>query len=183
MSGSRNKPEQARRRILEAAQRHLQEGGPDAVKVQRIARDLELTDAAIHYHFKNRRNLLASLLTHAGADLKRRLADSETASVDELATRLHATYSTDGYARLAMWLSLAGWEAEGSGMFADLVDRWSEEQPERELDDIRHEIAFINLVLAAEPLMGGAFLRSVGLNDDRPGRQRFHTWIVEKLKR
>jgi hypothetical protein len=47
-------------------------------------------------------------------------------------------------------------------MFSELVGRWQEQHPDRSLEDAQHEIAFLNLVLAAEPLMGTSFLRSVG---------------------
>ncbi|MEM9132656.1 MAG: TetR/AcrR family transcriptional regulator [Actinomycetota bacterium] len=181
MAGTRNKPDEARRAILEAAQRHLREGGPDAVKVQRIAGDLGLTDAAIHYHFKNRQNLLTALIRHAGVDLKQQLAETDATRMAQLAEELHAVYDTDGYARLAMWLSFAGWEDEGSGMFADVVERRAAADPGRDRTEVQYEVAFLNLVLAAEPLLGAAFLRSVGLPDDEDGRRRFHRWIVERL--
>ena len=70
MRKTRKKPADARIAILEVAQTYLIEGGPDAVKVQKIASDLGITDAAIHYHFKNRHNLLEALLKHAGRQLK-----------------------------------------------------------------------------------------------------------------
>ena len=47
----RRSPEEARRAILEAAEKHLVEGGPEAVRVQVVARDLGLSDAAIYHHF------------------------------------------------------------------------------------------------------------------------------------
>ncbi len=181
MARTRSKPEAAKQAILEVALRHLQEGGPDAVKVQRIARDLGLTDAAVHYHFKNRRNLLAALLRHAGADLKRRLAEHDGVDVDDLVEPLHEAYAAKGAARLAMWLALAGWEDEGSGMFAEVVDRRASHHQQKEREEVQYEVAFLNLVLAAEPLMGGGFLRSVGLDDDAEQRRRFHDWMVAKL--
>lgn len=182
MTRTRNKPEQARRTILEAAHRYFMEGGPEAVKIQRIARDLGMTDAAIHYHFRNRRNLLAALLKFAGASLKRRLSDNSSTAVPDVARELESAYARQGYARLAMWLSLEGWTDEGTGMFAELVDRWRERHPDKSLEEAKYEIAFVNLVLAAEPLMGASFLRSVDLPDDAGQQSRFHHWIVGRLE-
>ena len=47
----RRQPDEARRLILEAAEKRLVEGGPEAVRVQLVAGDLGLTDAAVHHHF------------------------------------------------------------------------------------------------------------------------------------
>jgi AcrR family transcriptional regulator len=48
--------------ILQAAEARLIAGGPDAVRVQPLARELGLTDAAVHYHFGSREKLLEALL-------------------------------------------------------------------------------------------------------------------------
>lgn len=181
MRNTRQKPEAARREIIETAHRYLVEGGPDAVKVQRIAKDLDISDAAIHYHFKNRQGLLEALLRHAGADLKRKLEDIEEISVDGISQELRSVYEAQGYARLAMWLSISGREDEGRGMFGSLVRRWKAAHKGKSLTDARYEIAFLNLIAAGEPLMSGAFLRSVGLPGDEESRSKFRRWYLKKL--
>ena len=59
---TRRPAREARQRILEAAEQKLIEGGPDAVRVQTLGRELGITDAAIHHHFGNRDGLLEALL-------------------------------------------------------------------------------------------------------------------------
>ena len=54
----RRSPEAARLAILEAAERRLIEGGPETVRVQHIAADLGVTDAAVHHHFGSREALI-----------------------------------------------------------------------------------------------------------------------------
>src|SRR2546421_2443478 len=69
----RRSPEDARRLILDAAQRRLIDGGPDAVRVQTVAADVGMTDAAVHYHFTNREGLMEALLADAGRRMRRDL--------------------------------------------------------------------------------------------------------------
>jgi AcrR family transcriptional regulator len=182
MTRIRKRADEARTAILEAAHKHLVEGGPNAVKMLKIAADLGITDAAIHYHFRNRQSLLVALLKHSGAQLKERVGNATMTDVENLAKELEAVYSTQGCARLAMWLSLEGWESKGENMFANLVEAWRERYPSESVEEIRFQIAFLNLVMAAEPLMGGSFLRSVGMADTKRNRRRFHNWIVRRLQ-
>ncbi len=180
MRKTRKKPADARMAILEVAQTYLIEGGPDAVKVQKIARDLGITDAAIHYHFKNRQNLLEALLKHAGRQLKQSLTQSvEARSVSDIARQLDEVYRQQGLANLAMWLSFAGSQDEGRGMFNDLVQQCHRDKTP--LQETQFCIAMLNLICAAEPLMGEAFLRSVGLSGDDESRQQFRCWMTEKM--
>ncbi len=170
----------AKQRILETAHRFLLEGGVSAVKVQAVARELGITDAAIHYHFKDREQLLEALLAYGGRRLKEAINEEADPDPAALASRLSHVYGEQQFARLAMWLSLADWRSDETGMFSELANSW---QQSMELDsrEARYQVAFFNLVLAAEPLLAGAFLRSVDLPDTAASRGRFHNWLLEKL--
>jgi len=58
----RRTPQAAKFAILDAAERRLHDEGPEGVRIQRIAADLDITDAAIHYHFGTREALMDALL-------------------------------------------------------------------------------------------------------------------------
>ena len=47
----RRSVDDARREILDAAESLLARGGPDAVRVQVVAGEVGVSDAAVHYHF------------------------------------------------------------------------------------------------------------------------------------
>src|SRR5258708_31702730 len=64
-------PQAAKFAILDAAERRLHDEGPEGVRIQRIATDLGITDAAVHYHFGTREALMDALLRRIG----RRLVD------------------------------------------------------------------------------------------------------------
>jgi AcrR family transcriptional regulator len=194
----RRSVEDARREILDAAERRLIAGGPDAVRVQTVARDIGLTDAAVHYHFGSREALLESLLRRAGRRLKEELTlamrrwDPDTLDLAELARLMAETYDAEGHARLSAWLTLAGWKPRGAGMFhnlakeihavrAQLASRRGLEPPP--LDDTLFSVELLTLVVWAEALTGDAWRRSVGLPADRATGRRFMEWFGTLLSK
>ena len=187
----------AQRAILEAAERRLIEGGPDAIRVQTIARDVGLTDPAIHYHFGSRDGLVEALMRHAGRRLKDSIARATerwgkgSFDVPALIDLIGETYGERGYARLAAWMALSGWKTHGSGMYRELAEAIHGVRvrravaagvPSPELDDTLFTVALLNLVLFAEPLAGGAFRRSVGLPADRKTANRLRRWLASVLE-
>ncbi|MEM8659723.1 MAG: helix-turn-helix domain-containing protein [Pseudomonadota bacterium] len=171
---------QAKQRILDSAHAFFVEGGPEAVKVQAVAESLGITDAAIHYHFKDRETLLEALLAHGGRKLKMAVQDQTETDLAALLNQLSDIYDRQQFAKLAMWLIEAGWTSDDAGMFADFCKTWQQNRGVSALE-AKHQIAFINLILASEALFAGAFLRSVGLADNQRDRRRFHKWIGTQL--
>lgn len=192
----RRSADDARRQILEAAERRLIEGGPDAVRVQAIARDIGITDAAIHYHFGSREGLHEALLRHAGRRLKDQLMavvsgwDAESLRMHELVDLLQQTYDRQGYARLTAWMGLAGWRPRGSGMLrahAEAVHSARAERasivgaPEPSTEDTQFTLALLNLVVWAEALLGDSTRRMVGLPTNRATASAFIDWFAALL--
>lgn len=181
--------EEARAQILEAAEKQLIRGGPDAVRVQVIARDLGLTDAAIHYHFKNREGLMKALLHQGGRKLKSDLAKgiagdaNALAGISDATVRLDDLYRRQGYAQLALWLSLSGWKSRGHGMFEPYCTKLHEARPtDTDPDDTKMAVALLNVALMGSALFGKAFLASVGLPADEKTHDRFRKWLAALLE-
>lgn len=187
--------EASRQAILEAAERYLIAEGPHGVKVQAIARDLGLTDAAVHYHFGNREGLLEALLRFSGRRFLDELAvamdgqDPTSLDLGTAARLLSDLYERRGTARLAMWLILSGWSPTGAGMLEPLafgVHQWRSSQAERLglapplLEDSQKLIALLSAVTFTQALSGDAQLRSVGL----PGlpSDDFLSWVTALLE-
>lgn len=174
----RRSVEASKQLILDTAERYLIAEGPNGVKVQRIAHDLGLTDAAIHYHFGNRRKLLEALLRFSGRRFVGELIaaietdDTQSFNLETATTLLSDFYGRKGTARLAMWLNLEGWSPEGAGMLEPLVD-WLHKarthqakergRPLPRKSDARREIAVLSAVTFSQALAGDALRRSVGL--------------------
>lgn len=169
-------PETARRAILEAAERRLLADGPGGVRVQRIAADLRITDAAVHYHFGSREALLSSLLRWIG----RRLVDDmaalcerwapEEIDVAAIGELLRRAYADRQGARLAFWLSFAGWRSEGSGMLQPLVERIHAARvraanraggPPPPLSDTQYAVALFHAAYLQAAAFGESLLASV----------------------
>ncbi|HEX5380180.1 MAG TPA: helix-turn-helix domain-containing protein [Phenylobacterium sp.] len=191
----RRSVEASKHAILEVAERHLIDDGPNGVKVQKIGRELGITDAAIHYHFGNREGLLEALLRFSG----RRFVDDFAAmaesvdlasfSLDQAARLLTDLYGRRGGARLAMWLVLSGWSPKGSGMLLPMATLLNEARTRRALDrglevptleDSQRLIALLSALAFAQALTGDAVLRSVGLNNLAP--DAFLSWVAAELE-
>src|SRR5688572_765466 len=169
--------EASRQAILETAERYLAAEGPNGVKVQKIATDLGMTDAAVHYHFKNREGLLEALLRFSGrrfvGELEQAMARQDGADFDlaragDLLTEL---YERRGTARLAMWLVLSGWSPSGEGMFLPLAEWLHADRTRRaaaagqaapDLADSQKLIALVAAVTLTQAISGDAHLRAVG---------------------
>lgn len=185
--------EASREAILQAAERHLAAEGPAGVKVQRIAAELGLTDAAIHYHFGSRKGLLESLLRFTGRrfvdDVERAVAGRGEAEFDltVVGALLMDLFGRRGSARLAMWLMQSGWSPAGEGMFRPLADRLHASRMRRvrggeapDEEDSRRLVALMASVTFAQALSGDAHLRAAGL-PDLPEAD-FLAWVVARLE-
>lgn len=181
--------------ILEAASKLLAAGGPAAVQVRAVAAEVGVSDAAVNHHFGTRDQLLESLLRFGGTKLKaelRAVLDTWTdGPIDpaELVRALSALYA-DGYAELALALHRSGWRDPGGGLLDEAVDRLYAQArqhcaaagrtpPPRA--SIQVAVAALHQAVATEPLFGGEFRRSVGL--DAAAREDMLDWWTEILRR
>jgi len=181
-------PEVARRKILERAEHYLVIGGPDAVRVQVVADDLGITDAAIHYHFKNRKGLMTALLKDAGRKLKAEIVAISkdvapgAGALLKIADKLPELYQEKKYARLATWLASDGWQREGGVLFDPLVEHFcAPSAGSKKKRDVQYSLALLNTFLIGDDLLGGAFLASVSLPGDSAGRESFRDWVVGQI--
>jgi TetR/AcrR family transcriptional regulator, repressor for neighboring sulfatase len=109
----RRTPLEARRQILDAAERRLADGGPEAIRLQDIARDVGISHPAILHHFQSRDGLTKALAERAVQRLADdllavlRQRDGTEASAREVIERVFATLADTGHARLLAWRALA----------------------------------------------------------------------------
>ena len=185
----RQEAEISRAQILEVAERHLAAGGPSAVKVQTVGAELGLTDAAVHYHFGNRRGLMEALLRHAGRNIKASLAAASgdgNAPLDfaKIVDRLDDAYRRKDYARLALWLALEEETPPGEGMYrplAEAVHRARRGKPS--FEDTQIAVALLNIVLIGEALAGAAIMAGVGLPGNGKARERLRAMARDLIAR
>lgn len=184
----------AREEILEATERRLVADGPGAVRVQAVAREIGLTDAAVHYHFGSRGGLLQAVIRRVAWRFRDDVVEvldrwkPEPAGVVELAELLRVLYTDRGYARLTAWLALAGWRPSGSGMLRTRAEALHRHRAELaasagkaapDLLDTLFSLTMLNVVVWSEPLMVDAMLAMFGLPGDAAGVERFRHWLAE----
>jgi AcrR family transcriptional regulator len=193
----RRSPDEARRLILEAAEKRLAEGGPDAVRVQKIAADLGITDAAIYHHFETREGLLDALARFGARQLKTAIEEllagfaADSTDVQAIAVLALETFEKRGYARLVLWLSLHEIPSDrGSGMFDGLGVTFERivlaahpAAPDKATlaRQARFLASLLVMVVFADPLLGTISRRSLGLGGDRETTLEFRAWFVDAL--
>lgn len=103
--------EEARARILEAAERKLSEVGPEALRLTDLAAELGISHPAILHHFGSREELIIAVITRATARLNARLAEAIESGAQghgALLEMIAEYYGAEGNARLIAWLVLSG---------------------------------------------------------------------------
>jgi AcrR family transcriptional regulator len=194
----RRTPQAAKVAILEAAERRLHDEGPEGVRIQRIAADLGITDAAIHYHFGSREALMDALLRRIG----RRLVDDIEATIESwapdqidvaaLGRLFQRAYADERAARLAFWLSLGGWRPKGSGMFKPLVEQVHRARVQAarkagraapRISDTQYAIALLSAAHMHAAMSGEAVLASVAADRTGLGQHDFLDFAVELIAR
>ena len=184
MSRQRLTATEARRRILDAAERQLAESGVEGVRIQEIAGELGVVPATILHHFGSRDRLLDELMLHGAGKLDARLDELIAAAepdLERVAMELFELYESRGYASLFMALSSA---RKRSGRrrpaFRSLLDAIL---AERTLRGRKHReraaeaLLALNLVAFADALVGRQMRQAVGLPDDEGSRARFRSFV------
>ena len=121
--------EEARARILEAAERKLSEVGPEGLRLTDLAAALGISHPAILHHFGSREELIIAVITRATARLNARLTDAIESGAHGHAALLEMIaeyYGAEGNARLIAWLVLSG-RSPRARPLSPLLDRsWGE---------------------------------------------------------
>jgi AcrR family transcriptional regulator len=178
----RRSRDEARRLILEAAERLLVEGGPAAVQVRAVAERVGMTDAGVYHHFGTQQSLLVALLRHGGRRLRQAVEEAASGwagSDDDVRSLVVAiaTLYAEGYAELAIALHAAGWSDPGGGLLEPVVQALQAARERAgshpDIDETRLAVAALHQALALEPVYGRAFRRSAGISaraarDSRP---------------
>ena len=193
----RRSAENARREILDAAQKRLVQGGPEALRLQDIAADVGISHPAIVHHFGSRDGLVQALVERHAEELRddliRILGDPEAeypASV--VLDRVFATLGDRGNARLMAWRALSG---------QNLVARRARIRPIRDLATLLHgmrskhargaqppeyedsvfAVRLAALAMFGEAIIGQAFTTSDGRAPSAKSRERFRNWLAQLL--
>ncbi len=193
----RRTAEEAQREILDAAQRRLRVGGPDAIRLQDIAGDLGISHPAILHHFGSREGLIGALdgrvilalTAEVSRLLERGVDDAEHLTVD-LIERVATTMEDEGLAQLIAWWAMRNPEPEGTIPVPELIDDVAERirtrvtelggAPVPSLEEMRFSVRLAVVGLFGDAILGDNL--SAARSEDRDAeRHRFRQWLAELL--
>jgi TetR/AcrR family transcriptional regulator, repressor for neighboring sulfatase len=109
----RRSAEEARKRILAAAEQQLMKVGPEGLRLTDLAKALRISHPAILHHFGSREGLVAAVVKHSLQTLSDQLlsalrAGDAAADRDALIDLVAEVCGKRGLARLSAWLLLSG---------------------------------------------------------------------------
>jgi TetR/AcrR family transcriptional regulator, repressor for neighboring sulfatase len=196
----RRSADEARRLILDAAEKRLREGGPEAVRLKEIARDVGISHPAILHHFASRDGLTQALERRAMQRLEDELVEALSAprahgdTVHAMLERVFATLGDAGHGRMLAWrvLQLGGPDpTAGEGRLLRAITNMvharrlelaqAEQRPPPSAQDTEFMVRLAAAAMLGDgifaPFLDGSFGRA---ND--PARQRqFREWFARLL--
>ncbi len=193
----RRTAEVARRQILEAAERRLIAGGPEAIRLQDIARDVGISHPGVLHHFGSREGLIEALVLHGlqgfQAEVVAGWPSEQVPDVEGFFERFHRMAAKRGYARLLAGLILSGRELRAlrPGILRPLVERMHAGRvranlrvgyPAGEFDDTLFVAVLFATLLFGDALFGPLMRRSLGLGGEAAAG-RFQRWLVQTVTR
>jgi len=193
----RRTAEEARRLILDAAEKRLARQGPEGIRLQDIARDVGISHPAILHHFESREGLVKALIARTNTQLREKLLgaleSSEATAQDQIESVFEAL-SDRGTARLLAWLLLTGrvtdtTQGPQSMMteIADLIHAHREESAKRKGTSApdREDTFFLAMLTTSaafgDAIIGRYLAEAAGL--DEAGVKRYRKWFAELLNR
>lgn len=190
----RRSAEDARRQILDAAERQLEAGGPASIRLQDLARDVGVSHPTILHHFGSREGLLKAVVDRALDQLSRvvvaQLARSEDADAPRIIDMLFSTLGERGHARVMAWLLLSGETGGDPGYLEQAArvchalrvqNRGDPRAPEPAYQDTVFVVLLAALAAFGDGVAGPAMRKSAGLPDDESTQKAFRVWLAERL--
>lgn len=189
---------EARRVILDAAERRLREGGPEAIRLQDIAADVGIAHPTILHHFESRDGLIEALQARAIERLEAELVEvlvGDPATEETAVAVIEGIFSAladTGLARLLAWRALANPDPDEGDrqdpLLRDLTDLVHKRRVAFGASDgraVREDSEFIVRLTAVATLGEGIFGPILdymtGHDEDPAVRRRFRAWYAKLL--
>jgi AcrR family transcriptional regulator len=181
--------DEARRRILEVAERELARVGPTGLKLTELAAELGISHPAILHHFGSREGLVSAVVRKAVLSLNEQLVGLLHTTGGEGRAILDSVvdfYGARGHARLLAWLALADKDGndqvDGQPLrkFAEELLKLRGGGPE-EMDELLFRIQVGAFALFGEALVGRMVRRDSGHPDTQEVSDRFRRKLLAFL--
>jgi AcrR family transcriptional regulator len=192
--------EEARRRILDAAEVQLVQVGPDGLRLTELAAKLGISHPAILHHFGSREGLIAAVVKRSQRALNEELVAAlarpspDKPRAEALMDILSELYAQRGHARLIAWLILSGFtprthrrdEIPPLKQIADAVHAFrSERHPAQAIDydDTMFGLQLTALALLGEAIFGEAIRLASGMEERPDNSKEFRRRLAKLLSK
>ena len=183
---------QTRAAILDAAERRLIVGGPDAIRLEKIAADVGVSHPAILHHFKSREGLVEAMVLNGLKRFQVQILEgwpsAKEPDIEGTFQRFYEIASRRGVARMLAGLILMRRDVAALGpdvlraaaerLHAGRLrraDRDGSNMPE--LEDSMFVATFLMIIVLGDSLFGTSVRRALGLHS-KDSAQRFRRWLV-----
>ena len=184
--------EAAREAILAATEKRLREIGPDALRLQDIARDVGLSHPTVLHHVGSREALVSAVVSRAMLALETELLACFTSDVGPLELvstfeKIDEVMRVHGRARLLAWLALtqpAGPVKQDSRLGDVTVALHAARKAlgqDAPYDDTAFGAVLASVGMFGFALLGPNLLTMMGLPADEPALKRFREWFATLL--
>jgi AcrR family transcriptional regulator len=184
--------------ILEAAERRLVDGGPEAIRLQEIAADAGISHPAILHHFGSREGLVEAMVVRGIARLQAQFLEgwpsAKEPDIEGVLERFYDVASRRGIARMLAWLILSG-QSHGTmtaGVFKPAAERMhagrvrravSEGRRSPELEETLFAATHLFILVLGDSLFGPSVRRSIGLGSGAESTRRYRRWLSKVIER
>ncbi|MFT3923860.1 MAG: TetR/AcrR family transcriptional regulator [Myxococcales bacterium] len=190
----RRNADETRAEILDVAERHLLEHGPDGLRLQQIAADVGISHPAVLHHFGNREGLIQAVVARAFVsleeDLIRSISAAQPAGDAALLSAVEQTFAVlvgKGHGRVLSWLLLSGHAPDSSRsqlkVLAEVVHQ--KRLAAAPGATVAYEDTVFRLLLVTLSAIGesvaGPTMRKIAGMDERQGAARFRSWMAKLL--
>jgi AcrR family transcriptional regulator len=186
--------------ILEAAERRLLGGGPEAIRLQEIAADAGISHPAILHHFGSREGLVEAMVLRGITNLQAQFLEgwpsAKEPDIEGVLDRFYEVASRRGIARMLAWLILSG---QGNrtmtpGVFKPAAERMHAGRVRRalnqrrrspELEETLFAATLLFILVLGDSLFGPSVRRAIGLGSGADSTRRYRRWlskVVEQLE-
>ena len=189
---------ETREAILEAAERRLVDGGPEAIRLQEIAADAGISHPAILHHFGSREGLVEAMVLRGIGRLQTQFLEgwpsAKEPDVEGVLERFYDVASRRGIARMLAWLILSG-QSNGTmtpGVFKPAAERMhagrvrraqSEERRPPELEETLFAATHLFILVLGDSLFGPSVRRAIGLGSGADSTRRYRRWLSKVIER
>jgi AcrR family transcriptional regulator len=189
---------ETRSAILEAAERRLLGGGPEAIRLQEIAADAGISHPAILHHFGSREGLVEAMVLRGIAKLQAQFLEGwpsvKEPDIEGVLDRFYEVASRRGIARMLAWLILSGHGTRTMtpGVFKPAAERMHAGRVRRALNQGRRSPELEETLFAAtqlfilvlgDSLFGPSVRRAIGLGSGADMTRRYRRWLSKVVER